>query len=71
MILLVRRYVTLHERLIERQTDAELKRKADKARERKGTLWAQEEIDWGLRKADHLYRHFNGLPPRKSGNDTA
>ena len=59
--------VNLHERLIERQTDEELKRKAEKARELRGKLWTQEEIDWGLRRADRLYRSLNGLSPRKPG----
>ena len=42
----------LHETLIEKQPEAELERKAKKARS-KG-FWSQEEIDWIKRKARRL-----------------
>ncbi len=46
----------LHKRLIARQSDAELERKALKAR---ATLWTQEEIDWIHRQADRMVEFFN------------
>lgn len=47
----------LHKRLIDRQSDAELERKANKAR---ATLWTQEEIDWIERQADRWHAFMNG-----------
>jgi hypothetical protein len=44
----------LHKRLIARQSDAELERKADKAWMRRGKLWTQEELDAADREADRL-----------------
>lgn len=35
----------LHKRLIARQSDEELTRKADKAEMRRGKMWTQEELD--------------------------
>lgn len=51
----------LHERLIARQSTAELKRKADKARERRGKLWTQEEIDYINRRAAEMSQRLKGL----------
>jgi hypothetical protein len=50
--------LTLHERLIARQSDAELERKAAKAWMRKGKLWTQEEIDAADREAQQLIDFF-------------
>jgi hypothetical protein len=46
---------TLHERLIARQSDDELKRKSDKSEMRKGKLYTQEELDHADREAQRLY----------------
>lgn len=51
----------LHERLIARQSDAELKRKAKKARNR--STWAQEEIDWAERWATGMAAYFERMDP--------
>ena len=48
----------LHERLIARQTDEELERKADKACMRRGKLWTQEELDAADREAEKLAAYF-------------
>ena len=48
----------LHERLIARQTDSEIKRKQAKAR-RKG-FWTQEDVDAAYRTADHWIEFFSG-----------
>lgn len=53
----------LHARLMARQSDAELDRKAEKAWERRGGRWTREELDAADRKAEHLYRALNDLPP--------
>ena len=45
----------LHKRLIARQSDEELKRKADKAWMRKGKLYTQEELDDADREAERLH----------------
>lgn len=50
--------MTLHERLIARQSDAEIGRKKSKA-QRRG-IWTQEDIDWAYRKADHWLQLFAG-----------
>ena len=49
----------LHERLIANQSTEELKRKADKARERKAKLWTREELDYCERRAKELYKALN------------
>ena len=43
----------IHGRLIARQSDAELERKAKKARER-ANLWTQEELDAADRRAERI-----------------
>jgi hypothetical protein len=45
----------LHKRLIARQSDAELERKAEKAWMRNGKLYTQEELDAADREAERLY----------------
>jgi hypothetical protein len=50
----------LHNRLVALQTDEELRRKADKARER-SNLWTQEELDWARRRAERLACELRGL----------
>jgi len=54
----------LHERLIANQPTEELKRKADKARERKAKLWTREELDYCERVANELYEALNQATPR-------
>jgi hypothetical protein len=49
----------LHRRLIARQPDAELERKADKAWERRGKRWTLEEIDAAEREAGRLFVSLN------------
>lgn len=49
----------LHRRLIARQSDEELERKADKAWERRGKLWTQEELDAADRVAARWSKFFN------------
>lgn len=49
----------LHKRLIARQSDEELERKASKAVERRGKLWSQEELDAADREAQRLYDYFH------------
>lgn len=44
----------LHKRLIARQSDEELRRKADKAEMRNGKLYTQEELDAADREALRL-----------------
>jgi len=50
---------TLHEKLIARQSDAELKRKADKAW-RKQNIWTREELDDSDREAEGLFIWLTG-----------
>jgi hypothetical protein len=45
----------LHKRLIARQSDEELERKAEKAWMRRGKLWTQEELDAADREAQRIY----------------
>ncbi|WP_316176202.1 hypothetical protein [Bradyrhizobium sp. SZCCHNRI1073] len=52
----------LHKRLIARQSDAELERKADKAWMRRGKLWTQEELDAADREATNLHDAIFGSP---------
>ena len=49
----------LHKRLVASQTTEELKRKADKAYERKGKLWTREELDYCERRAEELSKVLN------------
>lgn len=51
-------FVTLHDRLIARQPDAELERK--KLRARRKAIWTQEDVDWAYRCADHWLTFFAG-----------
>lgn len=57
----------LHKRLIARQSDGELRRKAMKAIER-ARLWSQEEIDLADREAERLVMAlgWNTPPPTPS-----
>lgn len=50
--------MSLHDRLIARQSDDELKRKAKKACMRNGKLWTQEEVDSAKRTAARLREFF-------------
>lgn len=50
--------MTLHDRLVARQSDAELKRKQVKARRR--GIWTQEDVDAVYRTADHWLEFFSG-----------
>src|SRR5690242_6402047 len=66
----------LHARLIARQPDEELNRKACKAWMRRGKLWTQEEMDAADRKAmrwhDILHkRHEQGQPYMTAETDIA
>jgi hypothetical protein len=45
--------MTLHEKLVKRQTLDELKRKALKARRR--GIWTREDIDYAQRKAQNIH----------------
>ena len=54
-----KRQLELHQRLVARQSDEELKRKADKAVCYKSKLWTQEELDEADRKAERLYVSLN------------
>lgn len=49
--------MNLHERLIAKQTEEELERKANKAR-RKDLIWTQEEIDAARRVAKRWRKLF-------------
>ncbi len=51
---------SLHTVLVSRQPDAELERKAMKARQR--GIWTQEEIDWIERKTDRYMEFINKHP---------
>jgi hypothetical protein len=51
----------LHQRLIENQSDEELKRKADKAEMRRGKLYTQEELDDADRQAQRLVEAIFGV----------
>lgn len=48
----------LHKRLIAKQSDEELERKAEKAWMRKGKLYTQEELDAADRSASRLSAYF-------------
>ena len=50
---MTKRASQLHATLIARQSDDELKRKAETARAR-NKLWQQEDLDWAARKADRM-----------------
>lgn len=43
----------LHERLVAKQSTEELKRKAEKARER-ANIWTQEELDYAKRRGQEI-----------------
>lgn len=52
----------LHLKLVARQSDDELERKAIKAQQR--GFWTQEDIDWAYRRAERLYQKLQDAKSR-------